>query len=328
LEDLLSYIESVTGKKVRFLNENDEVKFPRYISNLYNWQTVEILGYKCALINLKYDRLMVENLIKHLKVLSEGIEAQPILVLNQLNPEQRERLISNKIPFVVSKSQLFLPFVFMDFRKEILERKDISLQFTPATQLIFLYVFYHNEEKFIAKDISTFCKVSIMTVNRSLSTLLEFGIIEKVGYAKNVVYKKIKPKKEMFEICKENLINPIRKKAYISQQESIYINTNLVPAGEYALSRLGMLTEKGTKQYAIDNETYKELMRYNKKISYIDWIDINHIELEIWKYDPKLIENNLEFSVDWLSLYLSLRDEEDERIQIELNLLLEKLWRY
>lgn len=325
MEELLSYIENVTGKKVRFLNENNETKFPRYISNLYSWQTVEILGYKCALINLKYDRLIVENLIKHLKVISEGIEVHPILIFNQLNPEQRERLISNNIPFVVSKSQLFLPFVFMDFRKEVLKGKEINLQFTPSIQLIFLYVFYHDEEKFIAKDISTFCKVSTMTVNRSLSVLLELGVIEKVGYAKDVFYKKIKPRKEMFKICKESLINPIRKKVNIAQ-ESINMVTKLTPAGEYALSRLGMLTEKATKQYAIDIETYKELKK-NNIVNSIDYLFFNTIELEVWKYDPTLIGGNLELSVDWLSLYLSLREEQDERVQIELDILLDRLWR-
>jgi len=42
--------------------------------------------------------------------------------------------------------------------------------------------------------------------------------------------------------------------------------------------------------------------------------------IEIWKYDPKLLSHT--GTVDKLSLYLSLKDNDDERVQIELDNLL------
>lgn len=51
--------------------------------------------------------------------------------------------------------------------------------------------------------------------------------------------------------------------------------------------------------------------------------DLAPLELEIWKYDPKLLsESGL---VDPLSLYLSLADTNDERIEGALRDLLEDL---
>ena len=40
-------------------------------------------------------------------------------------------------------------------------------------------------------------------------------------------------------------------------------------------------------------------------------------EIQVWKHNPKMLST--EGVVDKLSLYLSLKDNEDERIQIELS---------
>ena len=51
--------------------------------------------------------------------------------------------------------------------------------------------------------------------------------------------------------------------------------------------------------------------------------DMAPIELEIWKYDPQLLsESN---RVDPLSLYLSLAETKDERVEAALDKLLETL---
>jgi hypothetical protein len=46
-------------------------------------------------------------------------------------------------------------------------------------------------------------------------------------------------------------------------------------------------------------------------------------KIEVWSYEPKLLGDNE--AVDPLSLYLSLRNSADERIQQQIELLLETL---
>lgn len=46
-------------------------------------------------------------------------------------------------------------------------------------------------------------------------------------------------------------------------------------------------------------------------------------EIQVWKYNPKMLST--EGVVDKLSLYLSLKDNEDERIQIELERLINEM---
>ena len=52
-------------------------------------------------------------------------------------------------------------------------------------------------------------------------------------------------------------------------------------------------------------------------------IETDAIELEIWRYDPAMFATD--GIVDPFSLYLSLKDSKDERIQIALEEMMEKL---
>lgn len=46
-------------------------------------------------------------------------------------------------------------------------------------------------------------------------------------------------------------------------------------------------------------------------------------EIQVWKYNPQILSST--GVVDKLSLYLSLKDNEDERIQIELERLISEM---
>jgi NADPH-dependent 7-cyano-7-deazaguanine reductase QueF-like protein len=83
-------------------------------------------------------------------------------------------------------------------------------------------------------------------------------------------------------------------------------------AGLNALSELSMINSPGYPVVAISQNQFS-----NQKIDIIknkDLInDAQLVELQIWDYDPKhFSENN---HVDILSLYASLKEETDERIE-------------
>jgi len=62
----------------------------------------------------------------------------------------------------------------------------------------------------------------------------------------------------------------------------------------------------------------------NKDLTEVDvkWQEnIDVVQLELWKYDPALFARN--GIVDPISLALSLKDNDDERVQKELNIYLE-----
>ena len=93
-------------------------------------------------------------------------------------------------------------------------------------------------------------------------------------------------------------------------------------AGMSALSRTSMLSEPRKVVKAIGKAALKSIdsnLIVDPKWNTLD----NYLELEIWKYDPVPFMNN--GNVDTISLALSLSDEKDERVEYEIEHLMENM---
>ncbi|MEO7046107.1 MAG: hypothetical protein ABI091_12430, partial [Ferruginibacter sp.] len=126
-------------------------------------------------------------------------------------------------------------------------------------------------------------------------------------------------------INQDLLINPVFKRVFVDQLPGdpfmLYTNASALP--EYT-----DLNPVNQQYRAIGKRRFYELQAENKLIN------VNGYEgafcIEVWKYDPlKLaaeMSNDLPV-VDPLSLYLSLRDNEDERVEMALEQIIEKfIW--
>ena len=77
----------------------------------------------------------------------------------RLSAYQRKALIQNHVPFIVPGTQLYIPSLGMVFTQRISSRplenaQDIEVRpFSPATQLVWLYLLYSNESK-VQSDIA------------------------------------------------------------------------------------------------------------------------------------------------------------------------------
>ena len=87
-------------------------------------------------------------------------------------------------------------------------------------------------------------------------------------------------------------------------------------AGETAMGHYTMLAEPATLVVAIDKATAKRNAAMINK-------EYGDIKVEVWKYSPALLSES-EWT-DRLSLYLSMKDSEDERIQMECDTLIEEM---
>ena len=83
-----------------------------------------------------------------------------------------------------------------------------------------------------------------------------------------------------------------------------------------AMGYYTMLAEPSTPHMAIDKVTARRnKVQLNK--------EYGNIIVEIWKYSPSLLSGN--GVVDRLSLYLCMKDNSDERIQIESDTLIDDM---
>lgn len=87
-------------------------------------------------------------------------------------------------------------------------------------------------------------------------------------------------------------------------------------SGVNALSAYTMINEEPYRCYAVDKNDMKHIgIEYDKRFG--------DNKIEIWKYAPGALSTT--GVVDRLSLYLSLKVEKDDRIQIELQRLIDEM---
>ena len=105
------------------------------------------------------------------------------------------------------------------------------------------------------------------------------------------------------------MIDPVQKRIYV-QNKADFEGTPL--AGESALAERSMLASPPIVCRAISRKEYKQLSDAEE----IDpaWSNSpDYIQLELWKYDSKVLADQA--GVDVISLALSLRENSDERIE-------------
>jgi hypothetical protein len=148
-----------------------------------------------------------------------------------------------------------------------------------------------------------------MTASRALNelyhaNLLTYEIGGKTGRSKK--YKRI-PDPEYFLKGRRYLKSPVKKVVFLETEP-----LGALVAGLEALAELSMLNPPGHPVRAMGREqfnTQKIEAISNKEVIK----DTQLLELQIWDYDPAQFSHTKH--VDPLSLYASLKEENDERIE-------------
>ncbi len=152
-------------------------------------------------------------------------------------------------------------------------------------------------------------------MTRACQLLLETKLFQahKDGRKIYLTYKE--SKSNLFEQMKPCLRNPVRKKGYIFKSELLQ---KMTKAGMSALSEVSFLSSPVMPIYAIEKSQAKTLSLLEEQLD-----SQNQVEIEIWDYDPLTLSGDGK-TIDPLSLATSLLDLQDERVEMEIEKMLEE----
>jgi len=311
--------------------ENELAKLPVYVNQIYRIYTTSLLDQKIILVQLvNSNNLSVAQTEKQLKNLKKLFNKKVVLILDQVVSYNRSRLIKKRINFIVPGKQLFLPEMLIDLKEGGLKNiAAVEKQYLiPSAQVIILYHILGlstdwDIEKNPFKDIAAKLNYSAMAISKAVDNLQKLDLITTVGEKEKYIrfrYDKV----EMWDTIEGKGIwnNPVFKRIYIDEIPSgvrtWYCNTSALP--EYS-----DMNRSRQNYLAIGRTLYNKL---NKEDLFIN---ANPTEgsycLEIWKYDPGILTECAmadELLVDPLSLYLTLKSSQDERIEMALEQIKEK----
>jgi hypothetical protein len=240
----------------------------------------------------------------------------PIAVLDFADSEYSEYLRKSKVNYIVPGRQMYVPpyaVLVPPNAYEWTEKAFLRDFLSPCAQLVFLRtLLFHAKEGNVSyaalqKELSINC----VYLTRACQELEyhRLAALDKVGRNRFICLPQ--ERHLLWRSAEKCLRTPVLKRIRYTGNVS-----NPVTAGYSALSELSDLAPENERIFAMAQSEFRTLeARKIKKY--------NGVQIEVWRYDPRLLA--IEGRVDPLSLYLSLRDSPDARINIAIESLLENV---
>lgn len=307
------------GCEVKIRDYKNKLSLPIFMT-MRDIAMVEIYGVNFAIVNVMKETELSVAAMKKQKVKYEEVLQCPVAFQVALNSvSMRNALVKNGVPFVDLPGNVFLPFmgiVLQDVYRKQLVKTDKMM---PATQMVFLELLYMNDEESVLKSkVASKLNLTKTSITRATAQLEEMGLIEQIKSGTEISIRRNCSRKEYYENAKAYLINPVQKVITVMRYEATIESFG---AGESALSQLSELNPPRIEECAIykGEEVIDQLEIVDAR--YEDWDDCLNVQL--WKYNPSYFAR--EGRVDPVSLACTFKGNEDERIEMCIEELLEEL---
>ena len=296
-------------------NKNDQL--PLYILNNFSIQKATLNDIDCLSLT-PHEELPTLSVLKKQITIIKNIENIPVFLnLNSISHFRKQNLLENKIPFILKDKMVYLPFMATLLTDEQGEENTKIEKLTLSAQLLFIWILYQNSDEFYVNESLEAINVSNMTLTRAYRQLCATKLFEEHKDGRKIYLTTHLNKLDLFNQMKPYLQSPIKKQGFILNSD---IDTHMILSSESALSLYTFINPPKRKTYAIDkvNSNYIAIQKeyYSQE---------EQVELQIWNYNPLLFSHDQK-NIDKISLIISLLDNIDERLDMEIEQLLENIF--
>lgn len=310
----IAYLSKMCGSDMKYSKvTGNEIKvLPIAIASAYTWYNVHLLGIDIILAIPKDEETGTPAVLqKHGTIVTYKMSKHIVFVLSSIAPYNMTRLITARVNFIVPEKLIFIPSLLLELKTPVISKSLEDESMPPFAQCMILYQLQcGNLNAMTAYELADKFAVSYPGVSRALRWMETHGIIRQIG-TKQKTMEFCNNGKELWDKTEPMMTSPVEKIMY-----SDNIPEDSLIAGENAMEKFTMLASPSFATVAISKQEAKE----NSGI--LDKEFGEHI-VQVWKYNPHVLSNN--GIIDKLSLYLALRNDEDERIQMELETMINEI---
>ena len=318
LKKFESYLSDILGIHVVVQKWTLEQRLPIFLRDLYDFFECRLLDTPHLLMAAKDHEQTPGIIRKHMQQVADKWGKEIIYLHPSISSYNRKRLIEQKISFVVPGKQMYLPLMGIDLREHIRKLRSPMITFTPSTQAVMLYAIYNRKlGGFTPLDLANTLDYTQMTLTRVFDEIESSGLGDVKMVGRQRVLKFDLEAKDLWEKAYEYFRSAVKKRVVVQLPDHQRVG---LFSGLSALSRYTMLSEPDNPAYAVSTDQWKYLKQSGIVLEQA-FKEPGAAEVEIWSYAPDLFGTT--DTVDRLSLYLTLKDSKDERIESALTDLLE-----
>ena len=244
----------------------------------------------------------------------------PVVFILQPGPTyERTRLMDKGVYFVMSDQYAFLPMLVATEKSS--NRVPAKVLSPVAQYLLLFHLQVKSMEGLSAREIAPQVPYSYESVTLGLTCLTDVGLVEKIkaGQRSKVVHFMEKGR-ELWNKAQPYLTNPVDRRFYCDEMNG---QDTYPECGINALAHYSRLNPDEERMLAMTQKEYNGL---NSQGTFVrqNLYDGNYM-IEVWKYQPIIQFEDDKAYVDKLSLVLSLKADEDPRVEGEVEYIIERM---
>lgn len=304
----------ILGKKVEIqLRANERLKGISVGERLsYNFYDGTLQGMSLLFVEPKKGNPTPRECDITGKRLTEALGLPTVFILTPGPTYERQRLMDKGIYFIMSEQYAHLPTI-VAMEKTTNRKKAVML--TPVAQYLLLYHLQIGSlEGMSPRDITPLVPYSYESVTLGITCIEDVGLCKKIQYGQRskLILFDLKGK-ELWDKALNLLQSPVADRFYC---DNIRSEEHYPVCGVNALAHYTMLNPDKEQMIMMTGKEYRDA----KADDAIDNPNIydGNIIIEVWKHPVVCDVANKSKWVDRLSLVLSLRDDEDPRVQKEV----------
>lgn len=325
LEKTERYLKRIAGDVRPFVQETAG-SLPLFLRERYQLYRARLFGrdWLLAMEADGWDVGTPSEYRNQVDQLAQKAGGQVVLVLPSVSSTVRNRMVQMNVPFIVPDTQIFLPVAMINLQEthgSILPGKGEAL--SPTAQVLVLRQILRGDlDAVSSKQVAGLMAYSEMAISKARTELEVNRLCTIVRKGKEIQARFNLSAQALWKDALPVLRTPVAKRHWIQWKGPV---SDARLAGITALARASDLADDAIRTYALPKKAFQNLLEQGKVHGCADRHEA-HARIEAWNYNPALLVDGP--AVDPLSLYLSLREDPDERVQLAMSSMMEDLaWR-
>jgi DNA-binding MarR family transcriptional regulator len=312
--EVARYLNEALGEQVDPTLWSGSKRLSPFLNEHYRFFEFRVLGTPCLLmVDSQAGERSPATVRKHVDLIKKKWDTDVVYVRPKITAYNRKRLIEQKVPFIVPGNQMYLPTLGLDLREHFKRIRAERPTLGPATQVLIIHTLLNQaSDVLIPGELADRLGYSAMTMTRAFDELQTANLGEISMNGRERCLRLGQNKRNLWKQAEPLLRSPVTKRLFIHQ---VRLPATAIRAGLSALARFGMLAPPAHPVHALSREDWKSI-RGRQKVIEVFVPDADTREIEVWSYRPGLFADG--DRVDPLSLYLSLKDSRDERVEAAL----------